>query len=387
MPRLSKKIFVAAIAVTILIFMLAYMMYFRALSVSVLVPHRQISIQVFGLGTVEARVLSKVGFKVGGTLVDLRVDHGDLVHKGQLLARLDNSEQQNRVAKAVANQVKAEANLQLAKANLRKARTDLALKRRSNQRRQKLLKGGAVAVETAEEAQAAAENAGAEVALAEASVTAAKAAVKDAKAQIGLDKVLLAQHVLLAPYDALIIGRHKELGTVLPAGEPVFTLVDPCTVWVRAFVDEAKAGHLAVGQRVEVRLRSLPGRRFAGKVARIDLESDRVGEERRVYVTWDHCPREFHLGEQAEVVIDTRHLKNIMLVPQVLVQGYSGSGGQIWTLEDGRLNLRQVSLGQSTLDGRLPILSGLPTGAQVLAVLPNGLRQGRMALPKPGARP
>lgn len=387
MPRPSKKVLFITAAGAVVVLGLVYMLAFRPLAVAVLAPGGQVPLQVFGLGTVEARILSKVGFKVSGTLADLKADHGDLVKAGQVLAALDSSEQQNRVAKAVANKEKAKANLQLARANLQKARTNLALKQQNNRRRQALLKRGVLAAEAAEEAQAAAENAGAELALAEAEVTAANAALKDAEAQIGVDKVLLAQHALAAPYDAMVIGRHKELGTALPAGEPVFTLADPCTVWVRAFVDESRAGHLAVGQPAEVRLRSLPGQRFAGKVVRIDLESDRVGEERRVYVTWDSCPREFHLGEQAEVVIDSGRLDHAVLVPQALAQGFDGSAGQIWTLEDGRLNLRRVTLGQSTLDGRLPVLQGLPTGAQVLSAFPRGLRQGRRATAQGEAQP
>lgn len=379
MPKPSKKTLLVVAAGTLLIVAMVYVLALRPLTVTVLAPSQQASRQVFGLGTVEARVLSKVGFKISGTLAKLEADHGDLVKAGQNLAMLDNSEQQNRVAKAVANHEKAKANLQLAKANLQKARTNLSLKQQNNRRRQSLLRRGVLAAEAAEEAQAAADNAAAEVALAEAEVTAASAALIDAQAQIGVDKVLLAQHVLAAPYDAIVIGRHKELGTALPAGEPVFTLADPCSIWVRAFVDEAKAGHLVAGQPAEVRLRSLPGQRFTGKVARIDLESDRVGEERRIYVTWEQCPQEFHLGEQAEVVIDTGRMDDAVLVPQTLVQGYDGSGGQIWTLEDGRLNLRRVALGQGTLDGRLPVIQGLPAGSQVLGALPTGLRQGRRA--------
>jgi HlyD family secretion protein len=244
-----------------------------------------------------------------------------------------------------------------------------------------------LSVEVAEEALASADNAGAESALAEAEVTAALAALKDAEAQLGLDRVLLAQHVLTAPYDALVITRHKELGTALPAGEPVFSLVDPCTVWVRAFVDETKAGHLAVGQIAEVRLRSWPGKSFPGQVARIEIESDRVGEERRVNVTWEACPQGFHLGEQAEVVITTGRLEGAILLPQTVVQGFDGTGGEIWTLEDGRLNRRRVVLGQGTLDGRLPVIKGLPPGAQVLAALPGGLRLGRGATAQADGQP
>lgn len=387
MPRLSKKILLAAAAGVSLVLVSVYLHSFRTISVPVVEPAQKVPLQVFGLGTVEARLLSKVGFKVSGILRELKADHGDMVKAGQPLALLDSGEQQNQVAKALASLEKAKANLQLAKANLQKARTNLVLKQQNSHRRQVLHQQGVLAGEEAEVSLAAAETAGAEAAQASAEVSAAAAALRDAEAQIELERELLSQHLLVAPYDAVIIGRHKELGTVLPAGEPVFTLVDSCSVWVRAFVDEAKAGHIAVGQLAEVRLRSLPGQRFAGRVARIDLESDRVGEERRVYVTWGDCPREFHLGEQAEVVIDTGLLDNTVLVPEVLVQGRDGNGGQIWTLEDGRLNLRRVVFGQGTLDGRLPVIQGLPEGARVLSALPSGLRQGRRATAQSGGRP
>ena len=386
MFRNRKRVLFAGVGGMVIAFVLIHL-YFRPISVRVVEPAAQEALQVFALGTVEARVLSKVGFKVNGLLRELKVDHADEVRAGQLLALLDSGEQENQVAKALANLDKAQANLNLAKASLKKSRTNLALKQQQSHRRQELKNKNVLAGEEAEVSLAAAQTAEAEVLLSEAEMAAAAAAVKDAEAQLGLSREVLSQHLLVAPYDAVIIGRHKEIGTIMQAGEPVFTLVNPCTVWVRAFVDEAKAGYIEVGQPVEVRLRSLPGKRFPGKVARIDLESDRVGEERRIYVTWGDCPRDFHLGEQAEVVINSGLLDKVVLVPETLVFERDGSSGQIWTLEQGQLNKRRVIFGQSTLDGRLPVIQGMPEGAQVLAALPSGLRQGRKATVQSGGTP
>ncbi len=58
---------------------------------------------IFGLGTVEARVESKIGFKVSGILVDLEADVGDRVVKGAVLALLDSREQQVQVERAKAS--------------------------------------------------------------------------------------------------------------------------------------------------------------------------------------------------------------------------------------------------------------------------------------------
>ncbi|MFH1035207.1 MAG: HlyD family efflux transporter periplasmic adaptor subunit [Pseudomonadota bacterium] len=387
MFRPKTKHLVVAVAMAAAAAGLVYLFILKPLAVLVVVPGQQVPIQVFGLGTVEAKVLSRVGFKITGTLAELKVDQGAMVKTGEVLARLDSREQQNRVAKALANREKAQASLLVARANLAKARTTLTLRQHNNRRRQALLKRGVLAAEAAEEAQASAETARAEVELMEAEVAAAQAALGDAEAQIGLDKVLLAQHTLVAPYDALVVTRQQELGSALQVGEPVFSLVDPCSVWARAFVDESKAGHLAVGQPAEVRLRSLPGESFPGKVVRIDIESDRVGEERRVNVAWERCPRGFHLGEQAEVVITTASLAGAVLVPQAVVLNLAGNEGEIWTLEDGRINRRRVAFGQGTLDGRLAVITGLPPEARPLAALPAGLRIGRRAVAQAEARP
>ena len=61
-------------------------------------------------------------------------------------------------------------------------------------------------------------------------------------------------------------------------------------MWALAYVDESRAGAIKEGQPAEVRLRSLPQQVFPAKVVRIGLESDRVSEERRVYVKCDVCP-------------------------------------------------------------------------------------------------
>ena len=95
--------------------------HYRPLAVELRQPETEVAIKVFGLGTVEARVVSKIGFKVAGTLTDLRVDHGDRVAAGQVLAQIDASEQKARLAKARAQVLSAEAAVKVAEAASRKS--------------------------------------------------------------------------------------------------------------------------------------------------------------------------------------------------------------------------------------------------------------------------
>ena len=137
MPKFNRMILSTAFIGIIAVVVPSYM-YFHPVAVQVIEPIPEAQIQVFGLGTVEAKVKSNVGFKVNGILRELKADHGDVVKKGQVLAVLDNVEQENQVAKALANLEKARANLNIAKANFQKSRINLALKQQQSNRRHML---------------------------------------------------------------------------------------------------------------------------------------------------------------------------------------------------------------------------------------------------------
>lgn len=357
----------------------AWAVFLRPIEVQVAVAERDVPVQVFGLGTVEARVTSRVGFKVSGVVVDLRADVGDRVAKGTVLARLDDREQSAQVARANATVQLADANLQRAAASVEKAQANYANAKSINERRQMLLKGNSTSIEAAQTAQAAQDAALADVNLAQSDVLVAKANIGDAEAQQQLQSTILDFYTLVAPYDAMVTARLKELGSALGAGEPVFTLIDPETVWALAYVDESKAGEITVGEPAEIVLRSQPGRRITGHVARIQPESDRVNEERRIEIAFDTLPAELHLGEQAEAHITTVRLPQALLAPETAITGLGNNQGTVWTVEDGYLEQRNVTLGHRLLDGRFEITGGVPEHALVVTTLRSGLRIGRAA--------
>lgn len=357
----------------------AWSLYLRPVKVQVGAVQRDVVVEVFGLGTVEARVTSKIGFKVPGVLVELRADVGDQVAKGAILARLDDREQRAQVARANAAIEQAEANLQRARASVEKAKANFANASSINQRRQTLLQSNNTSVETAQTAKAAEDATRGDLNLANSDVLVAQANISDAKAQQQQQSATLDFHTLAAPYDAMVTARLKELGSAMGTGEPVFTLIDPKSIWVLAYIDESKAGEIKVGEPAEIVLRSRPGRRIAGHVARIEPESDRVNEERKVEVAFETIPKGINLGEQAEVYITTVRLPQALLVLEAAIVGLAKNNGTVWSVEDGRLRRREVTLGHRLLDGRYEIVSGLPDKAQVVVALRSGLRDGRAA--------
>ena len=283
-----------------------YMRAFRPLEVRVAQAERNVEARVFGVGTVEAQIVSRIGFQIGGRIVSLSADQGDVVRSNTELAVLEDSAQRARVAKAQVASAQAEAALAKAQAGLRRAEVALQQKATINRRRQALVGGGAVTREAADDAQANEAYARSDNEVAKADVQVADAARKDVAANLAIERVALDQHKLLAPFDGRILARLKEIGAIVGPGEAVFSIVDPRSIWVRAYIDEALAGGIAEGQTAFVRLRSEPARRVEAEVVRIDAENDRVTEERRLYVRCRACNPQHQvrfLGEQAEVEI------------------------------------------------------------------------------------
>ena len=358
----------------------AWALWLRPMEVQIVNTSHDVPIQVFGLGTVEAQIRSKIGFEAAGTLVELHADHGDSVEKGQLLARLDSREQAARVAQARANVSQTEAAVEQSAADVERAEAVLKEKRLTNERRQELMRRGTTSQQLADESQAAFDIAKADLTKARSAVTVAKANLEQASATLAREEVRLAKHTLDSPYDGIIIKRHHELGSALNANEAVFTIVDPQTTWALAYIDEARAGAIEVGQPAEVVRRSAPEVSIAAKVERIEIESDRVNEEYRVYVRCGGCPLEFHLGEQAEVRITVATLSSARLVPMNALSDITAKKATAWTVEDGRLKQRRISIGHRTLDGRAEIADGGPEGAEIVRSPTTGLGEGDRAV-------
>lgn len=349
----------------------------RPILVQIASLEADVPVRVFGLGTVEARVLSKIGFEVGATLVELDADHGDRVSKGQVLARLSSGEQEAKVAKARAAVQIAEVNIKRAEANLEKAQAVLAQKQEANRRKQALVGRDIVSQQVAEESARDEAVARADIVVFESEIASAKAQLTDARAQLQFEETMLRHRTLVAPYDALVIERHREPGSVIKAGDPIFTLIAVGSYWGLAYIDEARAGFIEEGQRVDARQRSRPQEAFTGRVERIGLESDRLTEERRVYIRGDNPPPRVYLGEQVEFWITVAQLDEALLVPEAAVQGFNGREGKVWTVESGRLQQRLVNFRHRTEDARLEIVGGLPAAARVVTHLESGLREGR----------
>lgn len=335
--------------------------------------------QVFGLGTIGADVQSNVGFKVAGVLARTFAAEGERVKAGQILAQLDARDVEAQVAEARAGVQQAEAGVDKAQADVAAAQANLVNTRAMAARRQSLVRHGFASVEETQQNVTAMEVAKANLTVAQTEVGTAQAGLAAARAQQEFQEATLANYTLRAPYDAWVTARDLNPGSMPVPGQAVFALTDPTTIWVIGYVDERLAGRLKVGQSATIALRSEPGKRYPGHIARIEIQSDAVNEERLVDVAFNTLPVDIHLAEQAEVYLTTGTLPQAVPVPPSAVTGLTDSSGMVWTVEDGRLAQRHVRFGPELLDGRLPIVTGLPDDARVVLAPQPGWRAGRAA--------
>ena len=171
----------------------------RPLAVTVVQPERDVALRIYGLGTVEARILSRVGFEVGAALISLTADAGDSVIRGQELAILHSAEQEARVARAHAAVAANMANLSKADAAVVRARAVLAERETANRRQQGLVQRDVASAQRAEEAQRDEDVARADLAVAEADLAVIRAQGLDTAAALRQEEALLAHHRLVAP--------------------------------------------------------------------------------------------------------------------------------------------------------------------------------------------
>lgn len=321
--------------------------------------------QAFGIGTVEARLSHAIGAVQAGRLLRVTVDQGDAVKRGEVLAEIDSVDLDERLAAARSAHEHAghsadAAAAQVSEAKARQQMAEASASRYRDLARQGFVSGDAV---DAKDAEAEATRAGA--AAAASTLAASRQEIKRASAEVAALAKQRANLRLVSPVDGIVTAREAEAGDTVVAGQAVIRVIDPASLWVRVRIDQGRAGGIAQGQAARVVLRSRRGEELSGKVARIELQSDSVTEERLVDVAFDQPPAGWSIGELAEVTIQLPKVDAGLFVPSQAVQRLGQQTG-VWQIEQQRARFVAVRTGASTLDGRTQILEGLRAGDKVI---------------------
>ncbi len=320
---------------------------------------------LFGIGTVEARRSWMIGPTVAGRVLSVKVDVGDAVKTGQLLAEMDPVDLDQRLASLEASieravSAQAGAAAQHLDATARRELAAVNFRRNQDLAERNFISSGALEARLQENASA------------DAALQAAQANLKGAGqdvARLKADRAALLQQRgnvrLLAPADGIVTTRDAEAGSTVVAGQPVLRLIDPASLWIKLRVDQGRSAGLIPGLKAQIVLRSQSQMPIAGNVARVELLSDSVTEERIAQVAFNQLPVGISVGEMAEVTLQLPATLSAPLVPGASIQRLGTNTG-VWRLESGKPVFVPVRLGASSLDGQVQILDGLKAGAEVV---------------------
>lgn len=276
---------------------------FRPAPVEVVRPRIGPSVTaVYASGTVEASVMFPVAPRVGARLVALNTDEHGVVHKGELLGRLEAADLAGNIA-----QLQAQANF---------AKADY-------DRYVRLMNARATTQQAYDHALA--------------SWKTAAAAVRQARAQAGFMD-------LKAPGDCTVIARDGEIGQFIAANSPVFWLSCRPELRISAQVDEEDISLVKPGQKVLIRADAFPGRHFEGSVTAVTPKGDPIGRSYRVRIM---LPPDtpLRIGMTTEANIIARVNSHAMLLPPSAVLE-----DHVWRVEGGRVVRVPVTLGAKAND-------------------------------------
>ena len=301
------------------------------------VERQDLAKSVVATGKVQPITKVELKSKASGIVKKLRVDAGDKVKVGQVLAELDREEILARVSQAQAQLQASEANMKAAAADLQRAKVDaegpdVPLLKRAYDRAQNMAKEGVVSVSALDDAQKNYELALNKQNVSKALLIVGNAKVGQAQAQVEQDRANLKQlteqlayTTIVSPIDGIVLSRDVEVGdavsSILVLGSSatlVMTLGDISEVYVKGKVDESDIGKVYLGQPARIKVESFKDKTFTGKVTKISpmgVEKDNVTTfEVRASINNPGGELKANMTANAEVILEEH--KGVLQIPE-----------------------------------------------------------------------
>lgn len=210
-----------------------------------------------GNGRIEATEYD-IATKYAGRLEQVMAEEGDMVAKGQLLAKMDTYTLETQLREGKANQVEAKDKSEYAKAIAAVYKSKLNLAQREKERALKLSHFNNLSQKKLDQAITNYESAKAELKAAEIQITQAASGIEAAAARIERLNAELDEMRLLSPINGRILYKIAQSGEVLGGGGKVLSVLDLTDVYMTIFVPTAQAGRIFIGSESRIIFDAFP---------------------------------------------------------------------------------------------------------------------------------
>lgn len=373
-------------------------------NLTVSVKAETLKVTIKASGSVVPFQTVNVSPKLSGRLQELYVEQGDRVAKGQILARMDDSNIQPQILQAKASLAIAQANLALqrngsrsediaaATARVESAASKAALAKEKVSRNKDLESQGAITRDRLDELMADQTATAANLREQQRQldllnngtrpeeIAQAEAQVQEAIAKIKIVEVQLEDTIIRAPFAGKITQKFTNVGSfVTPTTSASTTSSATSTsivavgngLEILAKVPEVDIGQIRVGQAVEIVADAYPDKVFKGRVRLIAPEA--IVEQNvtsfQVRIILETGKNELQSGMNTDLKLVGQSINNALVVPTVAIVTENNQTGLLLPDGNNKPQFRPVTLG-ITVNNRTQILKGVSSGESVFLNLP-----------------
>jgi RND family efflux transporter MFP subunit len=257
-----------------------------------------------------------------GRIVNVLVDEGSYVQKGQTVATI-------RVDQLSVDLQNAEANYQNAQADL--------------QRYENAFKTGGVTQQQLDQS---------------------RLNVANAKAKLEQSRINLGDASIRATISGIVNKKHIEPGTVVSPGTALFDIVNVSTLKLNVTVNEAQVPYLQIGKTVQVKASVFPDKVFSGKISFIAPKADEALNFPVEIVITNNKANQLKAGMYGTAIFDFPNQSAVIMVPRTAFVG-SVNSRQVFIADNGVAHLKMVTPGR-VLGDKVEVLNGLNEGTLVI---------------------
>jgi len=276
------------------------------------------------VGTIEEKMGSTLSFEIAGNITSIRVEEGDRVNKGQLLATINPT---------------------TVKEAHRATLTTLKQAQDAYRRFLPLHQSGTISDMKWVEIES---------------------KLEQAKAAESIARQQLSHSTLTAPFTGVIAAKNVDLGTYVLPGQPVLKLANVAQVNAKVSVPEAEISHLHVGDKVKLTVAALSGAIFWGTISEKGIDANPISHTYDVKVGITNPQGRLLPGMVCNAQVQgSATTPFYLIVPPQSVELDVDNSRFVWTVVNGKAHQQPVTTGDFEGDG-IVILSGLKAGDQVI---------------------
>ncbi len=334
-------------------------------------------------GSIEAITEAPILARADGYLARRTVDIGDHVRAGQLVARIEAPELDDQWRQARAALEQAQAAADQASANYQRGQADEDLAKVTAVRWAALLAKGAVSKQENDRYQSEYKSAAAATRALEKALAMARGNVAAAEANLARLGTLQGYRDVKAPFDGVITLRNVDVGALVNAGSTLlFRIAQISTLRAYINVPQANASDVRAGQPARLTVSNLPGREFAGTVARTANALDSASRTLLVEVRVPNPDGALLPGMYARVGLSDAKANAPLRIPSdALIVRKEGAEVAV-VRAGGTVHLQKIEIGRDYGDS-LEVTGGLAEGETIIANPGDVIREGVKVQPVP----